>query len=134
MHFEHDAIDTSGGGKRPLPENRQAIVSLPQDFLIDVLEGCRELCGFPSDARIVGLATNFSCRSIEIIVESETFAPVPQGECLPHIGTFLELPRRAEKIEGVQEGKEPHRQYFYVSERAERIETPDGNVKFREFL
>lgn len=116
-----------------IPENRVAILELPQDFLRAVLEGRFELRGFPDDAKIVGVNANWEWRSIEIMVESQTFEPVPQGMRCPRIGRFGRFEKFGERIESVTEPDGTQRHYR-VSEHAERIEIPDGKVKFREFL
>lgn len=115
------------GIEGPKPQPRLGIYWLPQGQLLSILKGEREIAGFPADAVIEDCFYDWSMRSFGLRIRSESFAEVQEGCRIPDVGIAVTHPCtfRTEMVGD---------RYFAVQENAERLESADGKVKFREWF
>jgi len=111
------------------PNSRRCkIFFLTLNRLVKVLEGKLEIVGFPEDSIFLSINAGWTRNCVEILVCSETFDEVPEGQIPPQ----LEIDDISYKVveAGVGKNKEP----IAVKGNAIEIELPDERVKFREFI
>jgi hypothetical protein len=67
-------------------ERRLAILHLSKDGLMQILTGgVRHFSGLPADARLVDVTYSWERRGFALMLQSESFAPVPGGMQVPQI-------------------------------------------------
>jgi hypothetical protein len=92
-----------GGGMNR--SSRVKIVSMDEQLLVDVLNLCRDRRPFislpitdelPEDATVRRAFVNYERRTIDLIIESESFDEVPDGAMPPRVSQMVETFRVVE--------------------------------------
>lgn len=66
-------------------DRRLKIVFLSHEALLGILNGEAQICGpgIPPDARVVGVRENFARCGLSVLVQSDGFPDVPEGNMIP---------------------------------------------------
>lgn len=92
------AAETRGRKVGGVMVRRHALLTVPYDVLIEALENVikRELDRgiLPEDTKIIAVQSDISRTSVELLLQSACFAPVPDGERITNLGRCRRAQRR----------------------------------------
>jgi len=125
---EMKADDAARAEERRDRRSRCRIYMMPDDRLLLAVQGLYVIEGLPADAEFVGCYYDWNYRAFGIHVVSREFDHVPEGAPLPRYPTVGDLETRFVEMKDAR----PSVVALTSNQTAER--TPDGKVRFREFL